>query len=201
MNIIKDIDLVGLCYKTHENSFDELFHKYFEEVSQVQFSKSRYYYIYPFENELNGQKRGRLLKKKPSTLKNIYEYGFNHEKDLVYTIEHISSTIKKITIIEKDSEYITAFTYVGQSHRLQNVTRVFGNATTNISVVINWGIYGWRYDSFKYEDDLLVQIERVAHEHQSEKMTNSVFHLNYVDGQLDAIAQHFCNGYECKIYP
>ena len=96
---LKDINAVGVCYKTHEHSFDELFHKYVGEISQTQFSKERYYYIYPFENELNSQKRGKLLKAKPSKLKNIHEYGFDSEGNLICVTEHISESIRKTIII------------------------------------------------------------------------------------------------------
>ena len=57
-SIEKKLNVVGHCYSAYENSFDELYGKCLKEVSQVHFSKNRYYYIYPFENELNGQKRG-----------------------------------------------------------------------------------------------------------------------------------------------
>ena len=198
----KDINAVGVCYKTHEHSFDELFHKYVGEISQTQFSKERYYYIYPFENELNSQKRGKLLKKQPSKLKNIHEYGFDSEGNLICVTEHISESIRKTMIIENASEYITAFTFIGGNHKLQNVTRVFRDTSGQVSAVINWGMYGWRHDSFKYnQEGLLVQVERVASEHQSNKMTDSTFYLSYVNGLLDSITQHFSNGYECKIYP
>ena len=87
--IEKELNEVGYCYSAYENSFDELYDKCLEEVSQVQFSKNRYYYIYPFENELNGQKRGRLLKTKPSIFKNVFEYGLNNDDKILYVIEHI----------------------------------------------------------------------------------------------------------------
>ena len=197
--IEKELNVVGHCYSAYENSFDELYGKCLKEVSQVQFSKNRYYYIYPFENELNGQKRGRLLKTKPSVFKNVFEYGLNNEGIILYVIEHISDAIKKIILIEHTKEYMTAFTY---THKLQNVTRVFNHENNQVSCVINWGMYGWRIDRFIYDEPgHLKQVERTAKEHQKERATNSVFELSYDNGQLNAIVQHFTNGYDQRIFP
>ncbi|MCH5352833.1 MAG: hypothetical protein J1E06_05125, partial [Acutalibacter sp.] len=184
------------------NKFDELYGKCLEEVSQVQFSKNRYYYIYPFENEFNSQKRGRLLKTKPSIFKNVFEYGLNNEGKILYVIEHISDTIKKIVFIEHTNEYLTAFTYIGKTHNLQNVTRVFNEDNNQVSYVINWGMYGWRTDRFIHDEQgRLKQVERTAKEHQKEKATNSIFELSYDNGQLNAIVQQFTNGYAQRIFP
>ncbi|MCH5310051.1 MAG: hypothetical protein J1E58_09335 [Prevotella sp.] len=202
LKIEKDINVVRDCFWAHENSFDKLYSECLKEVAQTQFSKERYYYIYPFENELNRQKRGKLLKKQPSRLKNIHECGFDSEGNLICVTEHISESIRKTMIIENASEYITAFTFIGGNHMLQNVTRIFHDASDQVYAVINWGMYGWRFDRFKYDmQGLLKQVERTAKEHQSDKMTDSTFNLSYANGLLDSITQHYSNGYECKIYP
>ena len=200
--IEKELNEVGDCYSAYVNNFDELYGKCLEEVSQVQFSKNRYYYIYPFENELNSQKRGRLLKTKPSIFKNVFEYGLNNDGKILYVIEHISDTIKKVVLIKHTKEYLTAFTYVGKTHNLQNVTRVFNDENNQVSYVINWGMYGWRIDRFIYDEKgQLKQVERTAKEHQKERATNSIFELSYDNGQLNAIVQQFTNGHVQRIFP
>ena len=200
--IEKELNEVGHCFSVSENSFEELYKKCLKEITQVQFSKNRYYYIYPFENELNSQKRGRLLKTRPSIFKNVFEYGLNNEGKIIYVIEHISDTIKKVVLIKHTKEYLTAFTYVGKTHNLQNVTCVFNDENNQVSYVINWGLYGWRIDRFIYDEQgKLKQVERTSKEHQKERTTNSVFELSYDNGKLNAIVQQFTNGYTQRIFP
>lgn len=156
---IKDL---ALDYLEHKDQFDVFYRKNLERLSSIQFSKGRYYYLYPFQNELGGFSKGRLLKSKPSKFKNVYEYGFDEDGKIISIIEHVTDSISNKSFVERHGNEERVYTYVGGMCKLRNVLHIFFRDDNIVSEVLNWGEYGWYKDIFHYDDGRLTKIEKIA---------------------------------------
>ncbi len=201
MELSDDIRHLAEDYLEHKNKFEVLNQKNLESISTIQFSKGRYYYLFPFQNELGGFNKGRLLKSKPSKFKNVYEYGFDEDEKLISIVEHISETISNKSFVERFGTEEQIYTYVGGIRKLRNVMLVYHNDNYSVDRVLNWGEYGWYKDVFHYDDNgRLIKIEKTACEHDNINPTISTIVFSYKENTISTIVQHFSNSYEKRLY-
>lgn len=197
----RNIKILAEDYLENKSSYDVLNRKNLERLCSIQFSKGRYYYLYPFQNELGGFSKGRLLKSEPSKFKNVYEYGFDEDGKIISIVEHVTDSISNKSFVERHCNEERVYTYVGGTRRLRNVLQISHSDDHLVSEVLNWGEYGWYKDVFNYVDDgRLTKIEKIACEHDKTTPTVSTICFSYNGNTLSSIIQHFSNGYEQKLY-
>lgn len=181
--------------------FDILLNEYIKRVKRTVYSKGWYYNVYPFENEIDGFRKGRLLKNKPSKINNITEYGFDNDGRVILVIEHITSEICNYSFFSYIESQITVYKYVGKIPLLQNITMAVLSKTGLIDALYNWGKYGYRIDTyFCNSSDKIHHVHRKAKEHTSSQFIECDFLFKYNDRGLSAIEQSYDNGYNKIIY-
>ncbi len=196
-----EIEQLEKNFHDYKNLFSQLLSEYTGRVTRTIYSRGWYYNIFLFENEINGFQKGRILKKKPNNINNITEYGIDADDKVILIIEHITSLIRNYTFIRYTSSNITLYKYVGGTPHLRNITEVVLSKENTIDALYNWGEYGWRIDTYRYNSlKELRSIHREAKEHQSDQIIKCDIVFNYCDEQLSTIEQHYANGYNKIIY-
>lgn len=201
MNKETTIQQLKKIFQNYEKSFEVIFNEYIERIHRTVYSKGWHYNIYPFEHEIDGFHKGKLLKNKPTNLCKTYEYGFDNEGKIILIIEHITSEIRNYSFIHYKNAEINIYKYVGGVPTLQNITLIMSSENKIIDSLYNYGKYGFRIDTYSYNSiGEIYQIHREAKEHTSDQLVECNFLFKYNDGTLTEIQQLFPNGYNKIIY-
>lgn len=161
-------------------------------------TKGPYINIRPFEIERSGFKIGKLLKKEPAKIKNIYKYYID-KFDRVRLIEILDGKLGDKEIYIYNPNEIVSF-FFDAAGDIRNIRKSFVDGCVFIKE-INYGKFGFSISDYEYENDLVVSINVFEKEHQDVKGATYNVEFKYNNGELTSIVNVFPNGYEEQRYP
>lgn len=154
--------------------------------------------IRPYEIERSGFKLGKVIKKEPASLKNIYKYHFNN-LNKVSLIEILDGDlVDKEFYLYKRGEVVSYFFDSAGDIRNINLSLV----ENDIFIMdFNYGKFGYSISEYIYNDGILKAVNVFQKEHDTDDGSTYVSKLEYSNGGLESVTNIFPNNYREVIYP
>jgi len=163
-------------------------------------TKGAFYNIRPFEIERAGFKRGRQLKKMPTSINNTHVYHLDESDRIVFVeIYGQSENIVNREFYSYSDDCIERayFTSIG---RLRNISISLLEHDL-VRKDLNWGEYGCSISDYKYSDGRLDKISVHQKEHMDASFAEFEVYFEYSEEGLIKIVNVFPNGYQEQRYP
>ena len=151
------------------------------QIVRWEYASGPYYQANPFTNQIWQIPSGKLLKEDITNQYYLYKYGFNSSNKIVVKNEIEDNILKNEEFILYEGDVVNGWSYNHSGKEIINVTSA-KYLNDKILELTCFTKYRWSKENFKYEDDLIIQIEDTSYfEDKIDRI--SYFNISYFENK------------------
>jgi hypothetical protein len=199
LNSIKLIDFLKNDFEESQEKFLHFSEMIKSEVVKTILSKGHIFNLRPFEKEISGYHRGKIIPRMPKLFKGLYVYYFDNQKRIIKVENYKNNVFLDTEFCFHEQGQLKSYYF--NNRRLRNIKlSLIENDFTQS--VFNYGSNGCTISKYIYnKNDELTNILSNTKEHQKENWSYFEIIFTYENSELSKIMKTFSNGYSKELYP